>query len=139
MFRNILVPVNLSDWGRLVVKAAADLVAPENGRLSLLHVIEEVEGLSGDEAESFYRSLRERAEQVLQERVRELGRPPCELQREVLVGRRAATIVRRADELGCDLIVMGAHAIDPEAPTRAMWTTSQKVALLASVPVLLMR
>ena len=139
MFQNVLVPVNLNERERTVVKAASELVNPEGGRLLLLHVIEEVEGLLGDEAETFYQGLRARAEQVLQERVQELGQARFDLRREVLVGRRAATIVRRAEELGCDLIVMGAHRIDPDAPTRGMWTTSQKVALLANTPVLLMR
>lgn len=139
MFRNVLVPVNLSDRERVVVRAAVPLVDREHGRLTLLHVIEEVEGLVGGEAESFYRSLRERAEKALEGLAREVSGLRCEIQREVVVGRRATTIVRRAEELACDLIVVGAHKIDPAAPMKGLWTTSQKVALLASTPVLLMR
>ena len=139
MFRNILIPMNLSERERLVGETAAGLVESPTGVATLLHVIEEIEGLSGDEGDRFYAGLRERAEKLLEERAQSLAAFGFDLRRVVVVGKRAQTISGFAEEQGCDLIVMGSHRLDPEKPAKGLWTTSQKVSLLAGCPVLLVR
>jgi len=139
MYRHVLVPVNLSDTEYELVKVAAELVESTAGVATLLHVIEEIEGLSGEEGERFYAGLRENAEKLLTALEQSLSDAGIELRREVVVGKRSAAILGFADEHGCDLIVMGSRRIDPDRPERGLWTTSHKVSLLASCPVLLHR
>ncbi len=139
MFRNVLIPMNLSERERLVVEMAAGLVESGAGFATLLHVIEEIEGLSGEEGDRFYSGLRQRAEKILEETIESLAPLRCELHRVVVVGKRASTIACFAEDEGCDLIVMGSQRLDPERPDKGIWTTSQKVSLLAGCPVLLVR
>ena len=58
--------------------------------------------------------------------------------REILVGPVAATIARRADELGCDLIVMGTRGMTPIAGM-VMGSVTMKVVHFANVPVTLVK
>ncbi len=139
MFRNILIPVNLSTKEQQLVETIVDLLGSSVEEATLLHVIEEIEGLTGDEGGRFYSGLRDRAEKALIERAQPLARAGLKPNCEVLIGRRAAVIVDAAAERGCDLIVMGSRPLDPESPGRGLWTTSQKVSLLAECPVLLLR
>jgi len=139
MYRHVLVPVNLSETEFELTRVAAEQVEPGSGVATLLHVIEEIEGLSGEEGERFYEGLRANAEKMLDSLEKRLGGLKVELRREVVVGKRSAAILGFADEHDCDLIVMGSRRIDPDRPERGLWTTSQKVSLLASCPVLLHR
>lgn len=139
MYRNVLIPMNLSEKEEKVVDAAARVLHREAVVATLLHVIEEIEGLSGEEGDAFYAGLRARAEKLLEQRSAALSGLDIEVRREVVVGRRAQEILHYASENFCDLIVMGSHRIDPEQPGRGLWATSQKVSLLADCPILLIR
>ncbi len=138
LYRNLLIPINLSERERSVVQAARALLAG-GGAATLLHVIEEVEGLEGEEGERFYAELRERAEKRLDERATALSMEGVALRRLVVVGRRVQTILAVAEEQGADLLVMGSAAVDPEHPEAGLWSTWQKVALTAHCPVHLVR
>jgi nucleotide-binding universal stress UspA family protein len=139
MYSNVLVPVNLSDKEHRRVQIAAEQVDPLAGVATLLHVIEEIEGLGGDEGERFYAGLRKNAEQVLHSLEQSLAGAEFELRCVIVVGKRSAAIVGYAEEQGCDLIVMGSHRVDPEQPGKGLWTTPHKVSLLADCPILLVR
>jgi nucleotide-binding universal stress UspA family protein len=139
MYRNVLIPINLSEKEQRVVEAAARVLHPEAVVATLLHVIEEIDGLAGEEGDNFYAGLRERAEKLLEQRAATLSQLDMEVRREVVVGRRAQSIVGYASENRCDLIVMGSNRIDPDQPGRGLWATSQKVSLLAECPILLIR
>ncbi|MBW2272075.1 MAG: universal stress protein [Deltaproteobacteria bacterium] len=139
MFRKILVPVSLNERASEIAEAAAELAQQHSASLTLLHVIEEIEDLDGDETESFYEGLRERAEASLDSWAAKLAERGLEVEREVLIGKRGPAIVRRAESLGCDLVVVGSHKVDPDDPTRSLGTTSHQVALMAGCHVLLVR
>jgi nucleotide-binding universal stress UspA family protein len=139
MYRNVLIPLDLSEREREVVETAGRVVDRETGSVTLLHVIEEIEGLVGEEGELFYSGLRERARKVLEARADSLVRVGVEIRHEIVVGKRASAIVGFASEQRCDLIVMGADRLDPAQPERRLWSTPHKVSLLAECPILLVR
>jgi len=139
MFRKILIPVSLNEKASAVIAAGANLAELHSSSITLLHVIEEIEDLDGDETESFYGGLRERAEARLGEWAGDLAERGLEVGQEVVIGKRGPAIVRGAEALGSDLIVVGSHRIDPDDPARSLGTTSHQVALMAGCQVLLVR
>jgi nucleotide-binding universal stress UspA family protein len=139
MFRSILIPVDLSKKSGSAVSAASGLGDPATTTLHLLHVIETVEGVSYDEMEGFYSTLRERAEQVLNGWAAELAGKGFTVQRELVFGKRAPEIVRFASNEGCDLIVLTSHTVDPGRSGEGFGTISHQVAVLGRCSVLLVR
>jgi nucleotide-binding universal stress UspA family protein len=139
MFRNILIPLGVSDEAQTAVGAAATLAQPDRPHITLLHVIETIQDLASEEIEDFYRILRERAEATLERWSNHLEALGLEVRKEIVVGKRAPEIARLAEELGCDLIILRSHQIDPEAPTEGIGTISHQVAILANCTVLLIK
>lgn len=139
MFRNVLVPMDLSDRSLAAVRAAAELCVRGETSLTLLHVIETLQDVEDEEVEAFYARLRERAEKVLEARAADLSREGLEVRREIAFGRRGSEILRLAEELGSDLIVLCSHALEPRREGAGFGTISHQVALLARCAVLLLR
>lgn len=139
MFRNILIPVDLSGKAQIAMDAALALAQPEPPRITLLHVIETIEDVESEEFEDFYQILRERAEECLAGWVERLEQAGVEVNQEIVVGKRAVEIARLAEELGCDLIILRSHRIDPESPMGGIGTISHQVAVLAGCSVMLMK
>ena len=69
----------------------------------------------------------------------ELGSGGAKMEPLICYGHRAREILRQADELGCDLIVLSSHRIDPDHPAGGIGTISHQVALVCDGPVLLIR
>ena len=69
MFRQILVPVDLTEKNRTAVDVAAGLwqAAGAGARLTLLHVIETIDHVPFEELEDFYAMLQRKAEAGLEE------------------------------------------------------------------------
>jgi len=139
MFQNILIPLDLSGKAQATVDAALALAQPDPPRITLLHVIETIQDLAAEEIEDFYRILRERAEATLARWADHLETLGLEVRKEIVVGKRALEIARLAEELGCDLVILRSHRIDPESPTGGIGTISHQVAVLAGCTVLLMK
>jgi universal stress protein A len=139
MFRNILVPVDLSDRHQQAVDIAARFAQESGGRVTLLHVIEIIPGLGPEEEDDFYR----RIEQVGRAHIAQLGRcleqSHIPRREEIVYGSRAAEIVRYAMEADIDLIVLSSHRIDPQNPEAGWGTVSYKVGILSQCPVLLVK
>lgn len=138
MFRHVLVPVDLSERGERGVQRARELVGKGETSLTLLHVIETIEGVPESELEDFYARLREKAEETLGIWADRLG-GDGRVRHEIRLGRRSREIVAYAREQDVDLIVLTSHAIDPERPGEGLGTISHRVALLAPCSVLLLR
>jgi nucleotide-binding universal stress UspA family protein len=136
MFRELLVPVDLSDHNRIAFDALRNVAAP-GASVELLHVIEQITRDAAPEFEPFYRALERKAREKL-ERWREgLLKDGFAARSHVCVGRRGAEVLQRASESRCDLIVMASHAItSPEGP---LGTLSHQIAMLAPCSVLLVR
>jgi len=138
MFERILVPVDLTEKNRRSVEHARDLL-DEEGELTLLHVIEELEDIPFEELEDFYRRLEQRATEGLAQLAELVSGTVGDVRREVVYGKRAREIVRFAEQQDSDLIVLGSHPVDPEHPGESWYTLSYQVAIFARCPVLLMK
>lgn len=139
MFREILIPVELSERSRLAVETAARMAQPGAATIRLLHVIETIQGASFDELEGFYGTLRERAEAALAQWASWISGKGLQVRSDIVFGRRAAEILRFAAKEPCDLIVLSSHTIEPEHLREGFGTISHQVALFARCPVLLVR
>ncbi len=139
MYRNILIPVDLSEKGAVAVAAATDVADPKEASVTLLHVIETLQGVEYDELEAFYRRIKEKAEKTLGSWTDELSARGFEAAAEIVFGRRGPEILRYADERNVDLIVMTSQALDREHPSEDFGTLSHQLAALSRCSVLLAR
>jgi nucleotide-binding universal stress UspA family protein len=57
MFKRILLPLDLSDHHAAAINAAVTLARQRKGKVTLLHVIEQIPGIAVAEEEVFYRRL----------------------------------------------------------------------------------
>jgi nucleotide-binding universal stress UspA family protein len=136
MFRELLVPVDLSDHNRIAFDALREVAAP-GASVELLHVVEQVTREADPEFEAFHRAFERKAREKLERWCEALRKDGFAARTRVCVGRRGAEILRRAGESRCDLILMASHAITgPEGP---LGTLSHQVAMLAPCSVLLVR
>lgn len=144
-FQCVLVPIDVGGDNRRAVEIAAELASAQvGGRLELLHVIETIDDEPVEEAGDFYAPLEESARQVMEELVDGLGgadsapRPPA-IGRSVVYGRRLAEILSFAAECGAHVIVVRSHRVEPGRPGGGVGTLSHEIALLAEIPVLLVK
>lgn len=138
MFRNILVPVDITPKNRRAVEVARDLAVSSGGRVTLLHVIETLD-LPFEELEEFYDRLEARATRDMEGLSAPLRESGVAFGGHVLYGERDRKIVEFATREGADLIVLDSHRVEPGRPGRGMATLSYRVAILAPCPVLLVK
>jgi len=140
MFKHLLLPLDFTDKNDAAVDVATELAGLQSGRVTLLHVIETIEGVPDDEMHDFYEVLEERARTVLARLQTDLDHRHLATETAVAFGNRAEEIVRFAAEEGVDLIVLSSRPIEPGSEVPRPWPTiSHKVAILAHCPVLLVR
>lgn len=141
-FSHVLVPVDLSDANRRAVEQARPLLA-EDGRVTLLHVIETIEDVPWEELEGFYQRLEQRADRHLANLAALLQDGGVPVDTRVVYGKRAREILTHADEHLADLILLRSHPVerDPEqaAPGQGWATLSYQVAILARCAVMLVK
>jgi universal stress protein A len=139
VFKHILVPVDLTDTHQPALEIAARLAQANDGEVTLLHVVEVISEVWAAEDREFYTRL----EQTARDHLARLGHyfeaRGVPRREEVVYGHRAPEIVRHADEIGVDLIVLKSHRIDLEHPAAGWGTVSYKVGILAQCPVLLVK
>ena len=141
LYKKILVPVDLTQKNEPAVRSAIEIAgrAPEETAVTLLHVIEAIEHLEPGEMADFYRSLETRATAklfALQERFREAGITAAQ---ELIIGRRAETIVRIAEDRDMDLVILSSHKVDRDHPALGLGTLSYQIAIVVRCPVLLVK
>ena len=139
MFKNILIPVDLTDVHQPALDIATRLAKGNDGEVTLLHVVEVVAEMWAAEDREFYTRLEQRARDHLARLGHALEARGVPRREEVVFGHRAPEIVRYAGEIGADLIVLTSHRIDLENPSAGWGTVSYKVGILAQCPVLLVK
>jgi nucleotide-binding universal stress UspA family protein len=139
VFEKILVPMDLSEKQQQVIEVAINLAGHEHGEVTLLHIIEVIAGLSFEEEHAFYSRLETAARDHLNQYGDVLSKHKVGWGMEVRYGSRAEEIVRYAEEVASDLIILRSHRIDPGAPGAGWGTLSYKVGILSSRPVLLVK
>ena len=139
MYKNILVPTDLSDKSKLSIQAALELAEEHSACVKLLHVVEKMGGEPDDEIEDFYLKLAEKASEKLvdwqQQFQAEFKGVPID--KTILVGKRTHEILGFCQEKEIDLIVLASRIFNQE--TQGVGTVSHQVALLAPVSVLVVR
>lgn len=139
VYSRILVPVDLSDGNAGALKVAARLARTGKAEITLLHVVEEIEGIDDANIQRFYAELTTKAQDTLARWAQALVADGLRAEVVVVRGKRAREIVRHAQDAGSDLIVLATHRVGPQRPEGALGTLSHQVALLAGCSVLLVR
>ena len=119
------------------VRIAARLAAERGAELTLLHVIERVDGGDPRGLAGFYRKLEGNAREKIKALLAAAGRVPAKA--EILYGNRVNEVLRCAEERKIDLIVMSSHRLALKHPGEHWGTISHKVGILSRCPVLLVK
>jgi universal stress protein A len=139
MFRQILVPVDLTDGHGRALDIAAGLAGPAGGQVTVLHVIELIAGLPPEEGQDFYGRLEKKARKHVADLAARLAGRQVTCHTDVVFGNRTAEVIRYAQQRETDLIVLTSHRIDPQRGAAGLGTLSHRVGILAPCPVLLVR
>jgi nucleotide-binding universal stress UspA family protein len=139
MFKNILVPTDLSEKSKKALDIALNLGSEKEGRITLLHVVEIIEGDDQEDFGEFYEKLRARAEKKMADIAGRYESRNWSIDNQVLIGKRVNEIVRFAYEHEMDLIILGSHRIDKIGPTDGWATISYRVGILSHCPVLMVK
>ena len=135
-FRHILVPSDLTERTEKALQLAGKLAAPDASRVTLVHVIETIDGLRFDELKPFYERLERKALATMTELAHQGSEGVVHAEGAVVYGRRAEEIVRFAAANDVDLIILASHRVNPSMMNRDWGTISYKVGILAQCPVL---
>ena len=139
MFKNILVPTDFLDNDQHALDIAVRLCSMDNGKISLLHVIEVIQNTTFEEFEDFYSGLEKRSFKGLNAIIARLDTKEMTVEPGVVYGNRTREIVRYAEANNADLIIMKSHKVDLEERSQGWGTISYKVSILAQCPVLLVK
>ena len=131
MFRNLLIADSGKGHVEEMVRTLRAIPACRQARINLLHVVNEQ---GGEE----FRSHRERAATLLAEAVGRMGLEPGEVNTLVREGDTKQTVLKVAEELQADLIVMGSRGLGRLQSILAN-SASQYVFQLSTRPMLLVR
>jgi len=138
-FRHILVPTDLTARTEKALQLAGQLGSRAGARVTLLHVIESIEGLPLNEVKPFYERLERKARKAMEALTRHVNEGAPSASRAIVRGRRAEEIVKYAAANEVDLIVLASHRVNPSIVERDWGTISYKVGILAQCPVLLVK
>ena len=138
-FRHILVPTDLTSRTDKVLDMAIHLAAVDDSRITLLHVIEAIEGPSDAAIGTFYDHLERKARSSMTRLESRTWTNRIRCEASIVYGKRVEAIVRYAATHGVDLIVLASHKVSPTAVNRDVATISYKTGILAPCPVLLVK
>ncbi|MBD2548816.1 universal stress protein [Microcystis elabens FACHB-917] len=131
MFRNLLIADSGKGHVEEMVRILRDIPPCRQARINLLHVIPEQGGLDLE-------THRQQAEVLIREAIERLGLSPGEVNTLVREGDTKLTVLKVADELEADLIVMGSRGLGRLQSILGN-STSQYVFQLSTRPMLLVR
>ena len=131
MFRNVLIADSGKGHVEEMVRMLRDIPAVRQARINLLHVVPEQAG------ETFTEHS-QRAAADAAEAVQRLGLKPSEANTIIRQGDTKQTVLKVADELDCDLIVMGSRGMSRLQAILSN-SASQYVFQLSTRPMLLVR
>ena len=138
-FHHLLVPADLTERTEKALQLADKLAVPGTSRITLVHVVETIDGMRFDELRPFYRRLEKKAHTAMTQLARRVVEGRGQVESAVVYGRRAEEIVNFAAAHDADLIVLASHRVNPSRVNRDWGTISYKVGILAQCPVLLVK
>ena len=139
MFEKILVAVDGSDHSLKAAKLAGNLARLSGGTLRVITAYEEVPSYLGEPNLSQTIAKRtEKAEEVLDDAIKEIGDIPGDCETEILSGDPAETILRVVDTFDIDIVIMGTRG-QGGIKSLLLGSQSHKVLSAAPCPVMLVR
>lgn len=138
-FHHLLVPTDLTERTEKALQVADTLAVSDKSRITLVHVIETIDGLPFDELKSFYERLEQKARTAMTRLARRVPNGRAQVESAVVYGRRAEEIVKYASAHDVDLVVLASHRVNPSMKNHDWGTISYKVGILALCPVLLVK
>lgn len=140
MFKNLLVPLDLTDKHGPAVDRAVELAKASGGRIILAHVIETITGMAQEaEDRAFYERLDRLSRRHLEKVGASIGARGVTWQMEIRYGPTARQIMELGQEVGADLIVLTAPHMNPANPTTGLASLSWRISLLSPCPILLVK
>ena len=131
MFRNLLIADSGTGHVEEMVRMLQDIPSFGRAKVNLLHVVQEQSKSQADDHRS-------NAEQLLNSAIERMALNPNGVNRLVREGDPKQTVLKVAEELSCDLIVMGSRGLGRLQSILAN-STSQYVFQLSTRPMLLVR
>ena len=131
MFRNLLIADSGTGHVEEMVRMLQDIPSFGRAKVNLLHVVQEQSKSQADDHRS-------NAEQLLNSAIERMALNPNGVNRLVREGDPKQTVLNVAEELSCDLIVMGSRGLGRLQSILAN-STSQYVFQLSTRPMLLVR
>ena len=139
MFKHIMVPSDLGERNRKTMDIAVNMAIENKAAITLLHVIETVEGADSDDFKKFYKQLGVRAGKAIDKLISEYDREGLSIEKQIIYGKRVYEILNFADAHKVDLIIMSSHRLDPDNAAEGWGTISFKVGVLSHCPVMLVK
>ena len=139
MYKNILLPLGLSELNPAVLDVAGALASAERAKVTLIHVVQTFEGEADDETEEFYNDLQQKAEGHLKRARELLLTKDIAAQQVILLGDKATEVIQYAQQQKIDLIIMESHQINKDRLAEGLGSFSRQVAVLSPCSVLLAR
>ncbi len=140
MFDNILVPTDLTKNSQKALDIAVKLASNEDAaKITLLHVVETIEGTDDEDFKDFYDRLEKRASQGMEKMADEFRERGILIDQKILYGNRVREIVKFAFENDINLIILSSHRIDEVDSAQGWATISYRVGILANCPVMMVK
>lgn len=139
MFKNILVPTDLSEKSNRALEIALDMADKGDRKITFLHIIERIEDSDDEEFQSFYDKLASKARIKMNEIVKKYRNRNREIDNEIIFGNRAGEIVDFAYKHAIDLIILSSHKLNKVDAVEGWATISYKVGILAPCPVMMVK
>ena len=131
MFRNVLIADSGKGHVEEMVRMLREIPAVQQARVNLLHVVPEQAGQD-------YAEHSQRAAGLVAEAVQRLGLSPSEVNTVIRQGDTKQTVLKVAEELNSDLIIMGSRGLS-RLQSILSNSASQYVFQLSTRPMLLVR
>ena len=139
MFKNILVPTDLSDKSLKALEIALNMSAKGDCKITFLHVIERIEDSDDSEFKLFYDKLATRARLKMKEMIKQYNTRKVEIDNEIIFGNRVGEIVNFTYKHSIDLIILTSHKLNKVDAVEGWATISYKVGILAPCPVMMVK
>ncbi len=139
MFRNILVPTDLTDKSIKALEIAAGMGKDKASRITILNVVETIEEDEGEEFREFYEKLAVRAEKKMTKMAKKYITGKIDIHTEIIYGKRVQEIVKYASSKGIDLIILSSHKLGGLESGEGWATISYRVGILAPCPVMMVK
>lgn len=140
MFKNILVPTDLSEKSTRALEIALDMAdRGDDRRIIFLHIIEKIEDSDDEEFRYFYDRLASKARSKMEKIVGQYSGRKTVIDNEIIFGNRVGEIVDFAYKHATDLIILTSHKLNKVDAVEGWATISYKVGILAPCPVMMVK